>query len=68
MAVLIYTVAVLIDIKAVFIYTIVLLIYENIFLALLQLLHCMRAGMEWYEELEDVCQQKGIKDTKFDKV
>jgi hypothetical protein len=34
----------------------------------LQLLHCKRAGMEWHEDLENVCQQAGLKGKKLSKV
>ena len=33
-----------------------------------QLVHCQRAGLEWHEELENICQQSGLKGRKLAKV
>ncbi|XP_078331805.1 inactive phospholipase C-like protein 2 [Crassostrea virginica] len=32
-----------------------------------KLLHCKRAGMEWHEDLENICQQAGLKGKKLSK-
>ena len=33
-----------------------------------QLVHCQRAGLEWHEELENICQQSGLRGRKLAKV
>ena len=33
-----------------------------------QLVHCQRAGLEWHEELETICQQTGLRGRKLAKV
>ncbi|GFS05549.1 phosphoinositide phospholipase C [Elysia marginata] len=32
-----------------------------------KLLNCQRAGLEWHEDLENVCQQAGLRGKKFSK-
>lgn len=33
-----------------------------------QLLQCQKAGLEWHEDLENVCQQAGLRGKKLSKV
>ncbi|KAK7099199.1 hypothetical protein V1264_003379 [Littorina saxatilis] len=40
---------------------------ENAEIVYEKLVHCQRAGLEWHEELENVCQQSGLRGRKLTK-
>ncbi|GFO50682.1 phosphoinositide phospholipase c [Plakobranchus ocellatus] len=42
-------------------------IFKKSLSAFEDLLHCQRAGLEWHEDLENVCQQAGLRGKKFSK-